>query len=77
MSEESDTDTDSESSSLRSMVKEQPLAAASLIVSMLAGILAAYMLLGDDWAHWRRITGGALAGSGSWLLVMVGRLIDQ
>ena len=77
MSEESDPTRGPKSPSLGSMAKEQPLATASLIASMLAGILAAYLMLGDDWAHWRRIAGGASAGVGSWLLVMVGRLIDE
>jgi hypothetical protein len=61
--------------SLLEYARESPLATAALGLCVLAGAVAGYALIGEELSATRRILGGGLAGAGSWLLVMIGRVI--
>jgi hypothetical protein len=61
--------------SLREYARESPLATAALALCVLAGAIAGYLLIGEELSATRRILGGGVAGAGSWLLVMMGRVI--
>jgi hypothetical protein len=61
--------------SLMDYANENPLATAALGLCVVAGAVSGYVLIEGDLSATRRILGGALAGAGSWLLVMVGRII--
>lgn len=51
------------------------MAAAALVACVVGGAIAGGIYLSDEWHIARRVAGGAVAGFGSWLLVMVGRVI--
>ena len=60
---------------LADFARESPLATAALALSIIAGAIIGYAFIGEDLSATRRVLGGALAGGGSWLLVMFGRVI--
>jgi len=60
---------------LLDFARESPLATAALALSIVAGAIIGYAFIGEELSLTRRILGGALAGGGSWLLVMFGRVI--
>ena len=66
---------ESESDGLVAAAKQHPIATGTLVASVIIGAVLGYVYLGEDFGTTRRILGGALAGGGSWLLVMVGRII--
>jgi len=51
------------------------MATAALGLCVLAGTVAGYLLIGEELSATRRVLGGGVAGAGSWLLVMIGRVI--
>jgi hypothetical protein len=65
----------SEQEGLMASAARHPIATGTLAASLLTGALLGYLFLDDDFSATRRILGGAVAGGGSWLLVMVGRII--
>ena len=56
--------------------KDHPLATAALVFCILGGAILAGTLMPESISWPRRVLGGAILGGLSWLLVMVGRLID-
>jgi hypothetical protein len=64
-----------EEESLMASARRHPIATGTLAASILVGALLGHLFLGEDFSVTRRILGGAVAGGGSWLLVMVGRII--
>ena len=60
---------------LAGIVRESPVSSAALALSIIAGAVLGFVLLGEDLSTARRILGGAVAGGGCWLLVMMGRVI--
>ena len=66
-------------SGLRTLVavaRDHPFLTGTLGVLMAIGSIAAWFWMPEDIASFRRILGGALLGLISWLLVMMGRLLD-
>jgi Flp pilus assembly protein protease CpaA len=47
----------------------------ALVACILAGTIAGYFLLGEEWAAWRRVLGGAFAGLGIGILIFASRWI--
>jgi hypothetical protein len=58
-------------------VSGNPIASGFLFAAILGGAVAGYIFFEGTLSTPRSILGGALAGFGSWLLVMVGRVIDD
>ena len=56
--------------------KDHPAATAALVFCILGGTILAGSLMPESISLPRRVLGGAILGGLSWLLVMVGRLID-
>jgi len=66
-------------SGLRTLIaiaRDHPLLVGTLGLLMAAGSIAAWFLMPEEISSIRRILGGALLGMVSWLLVMMGRLLD-
>jgi hypothetical protein len=61
--------------SLTRLMRENPIGAASLLGFMVLGAILSYSYLDAGLSDVRRLTGGALAGGGSWLCIFVGRAI--
>ena len=61
---------------LTALAQDHPLLTGALVLLMLAGSALAWLLLPEDISSFRRIVGGALLGGLSWLLVMMGRMLD-
>lgn len=57
-------------------MRRHPIATATLGASILLGALGCAVFLPESISMPRRITGGLLLGGLSWLLVMMGRLLD-
>lgn len=55
---------------------DHPLLSAILILCMIAGALLAWAFLPTELSTIRRLIGGALLGLLSWLIVMMGRMLD-
>ena len=56
--------------------KDHPAATAALVFCIAGGTILAGALIPESISLPRRLLGGAILGGLSWLLVMVGRLID-
>jgi len=63
-------------STLIAVARAHPGLTAALVGCMVAGSLLAWFFLPTDISEFRRVLGGALLGLLSWLLVMMGRLLD-
>ena len=66
-------------SGLRALIavaRDHPFLAGTLGVMMGIGSIAAWSLMPEEISSLRRVLGGALLGLVSWLLVMMGRLLD-
>jgi hypothetical protein len=55
--------------------RENPISSTILAVCVIAGAIAGFYGFDDSLGSVRALLGGALVGAGSWLLVMVGRVI--
>lgn len=60
-----------------SYLSEHPVAIGVLIVAMTVGASVSYVNLSETLSPIRSVLGGAVAGFGCWLLVMVGRVIGE
>ena len=61
---------------LTALAQDHPFLTGTLVLLMLAGAILAWLFLPEDISGLRRIAGGALLGGLSWLLVMMGRMLD-
>lgn len=69
------TDRESGTKSLLAEAAEHPGATAALVVCIVGGAALAGLYMPESTSLPRRVTGGAVMGGMSWLLVMVGRLL--
>ena len=60
-----------------SFAQEHPIAMGVLAFAMVGGGIAGYIYFGEILSPVRSVLGGAVAGFGCWLLVMVGRVIGE
>ncbi|MEE3325798.1 MAG: hypothetical protein VX252_00515 [Myxococcota bacterium] len=58
------------------VARDHPLLSAALMACTVIGALAAWSLLPQEISALRRLVGGALLGVLSWLIVMMGRMLD-
>ncbi|MDG2049874.1 MAG: hypothetical protein P8M78_06905 [Myxococcota bacterium] len=56
--------------------KDHPVATTALVLCIVAGAILAGVFMPESISPPRRVIGGGIMGGLSWLLVMVGRLID-
>ena len=63
-------------STLMAVARAHPVLTAALLGCMMAGSFLAWFFLPAEISDLRRILGGALLGLLSWLLAMMGRLLD-
>jgi hypothetical protein len=56
--------------------RAHPIATGSLAVCIVLGAVLGLEFLPESLSPTRRFLGGGLSGGGSWLLVMVGRILD-
>lgn len=61
---------------LTEVAREHPFLTGALVVLMVLGGILAWMFGPEDISGLRRIAGGALLGGLSWLVVMMGRMLD-
>lgn len=61
---------------LIAVARDHPFLAGTLGVLMATGSVLAWFLMPEEMSSLRRLLGGALLGLVSWLLVMMGRLLD-
>ena len=74
------TDVDADSTPgnpLLEFVRTHPIGSILLVAAILGGAIAGYIVFDGVLSAPRSILGGALAGWGCWLLVMVGRVIGD
>ncbi|MFT5694746.1 MAG: hypothetical protein ACI9QQ_000721 [Myxococcota bacterium] len=60
-----------------SYARTHPLAISVLAFVMAAGGVAGYVGFAEHLSPIRSVLGGAVSGFGCWLLVMIGRVIDE
>ena len=65
------------SGALAGYAREHPAAVGMLCVAVVAGAFIGDQLFAEYLSPVRRVIGGALAGFGCWLLVMVGRVLGE
>ncbi|MBW2231653.1 MAG: hypothetical protein JRH17_14805 [Deltaproteobacteria bacterium] len=65
-----------EADSLLDRARRHPIATSTLIASGLVGAVICVVYLPESISLARRVVGGLLVGGLSWLLVMMGRLLD-
>lgn len=63
--------------SARKYAREHPGAAGTLCVAVFGGAAAGFFVFTDYLSPIRSVLGGAVAGFGCWLLIMVGRVIGE
>lgn len=61
---------------LIAVARDHPVLTGTLFLLMVVGATLSWLFLPGDLSGFRRIAGGALLGGLSWLLVMMGRLLD-
>ena len=58
------------------IVTDHPVLSAALVSCMLSGAVLAWAFLPVEIETYKRLAGGALLGLLSWLMVMMGRMLD-
>jgi len=56
------------------MLSKHPIMTAVFIGSGVLGAVLGYLFLPEDWALWRKLTGGAFAGAFHGLLIIFSRM---